>query len=79
MHIEVPLTLTIEVPHQEAASNYLEVDKDGKLTSTVNPEFIADLFDDGIPRMMIYDNADVLKVCGKTPEDIRKLLASRIP
>lgn len=78
MQIEVPLTLTIEVPDQEAASAYLET-KAGVLISEVNPSFLADLFDDDIPNMIIYGNDSVLKICGKTHEDIRHILASRIP
>ncbi len=79
MQIEVPLTLTIEVPDQAAASAYLEFSKDGSLTSIVTPEFLADLFDDDIPNMIIYGSDSVLKICGKTHEDIRHILASRIP
>ena len=80
MQIEVPLTLTIEVPDKEAAAEYLETDAAGELTATVNTDYIADLFDDDVPDMIIYgNNSHVVKVCGKTPEEIKHILSSRIP
>lgn len=79
MQITVLLTLTIEVKDTEAAKQYLDISPDGSLSSDINPEFLADIFDDGIQDMIIYGEDKVLKLCGKTPEDIRHILGTRIP
>lgn len=79
MQIEVPLTLTIEVSSKEKASAYLELAEDGALTSKVSLEFLADLFDDGIPDIITYDSDAVLKVCGKTQQEVETARASKIP
>ena len=79
MQIEVPLTLTIEVPDQVIAELYLEKAADGTLSTNVQAEFLADLFDDDIPNMIIYADSKLLKICNKTHENIRRELAARIP
>lgn len=79
MQIEVPLTLTIEVSDATAAELYLEKAADGTLSTNVQTEFLADLFDDEIPNMIIYGTDKVIKICSKTQENVRKELAARIP
>lgn len=74
MQITVPLTLTLIVPDQEAAARYID-----PVTQLVTTDFLADLFDDGIPDSMIYGSDFVESLCGKTHDQIRQELTNRIP
>ena len=79
MRITVPLTLEIEVPSQEEAAQYLILAPDGTPTTEVSPNFLADLFDDGLQDMFAYEEHSVIKVCGYTKAAVREILARQIP
>ena len=79
MQIEVPLTLTIEVSSKDKAAAYLELAEDGTLTSKVSLDFLADLFDDGIPDIITYESDTISKICGKTQLEVETARTSKIP
>lgn len=75
LRIEVPLTLTIEVPDTETAEKYLD-------TTTRKPslDYIADLFDDDTITFILYRNEEnVVAINGLTQENVRQALSERIP
>ncbi len=72
MQIIVPLTLTIEITDESEKATYFKCNVDGSISTDLNPEYINDIFADGVTEMLVYGDAKVTHIDNLTATEAAK-------